>query len=70
MYFDTTFFLAEFCPPEYGQTQINGCRIEGIDVPSEFKDFRGSLLSCFVYQVVGILFKDVIVSILIGSCQR
>jgi len=59
MHFDTAFLLAEFRPPKYGKAQINGCRIESIYVSTKFKDVSGTLMPCFAYEVVGILFKDV-----------
>ena len=33
MQFDSSLCFSKFSPPEYAQTQINGCRIEGIYIP-------------------------------------
>ena len=51
MYFNTSFFLTEFCPPKYNQTQVNDCRIESINITTEIKDtslefFLGLLQPC------------------------
>ena len=70
MHLDTPFLLAEFNLSKNRKTQVNSCRIESINVTAKFENMISTLLSCFANQVVSIFFKDVIVSILICSCQR
>ena len=48
MYFNTSFFLTEFCPPKYNQTQVNDCRIESINITTEIKDTSLEFFLCLL----------------------
>ena len=70
MHLDTPFLLAEFNLSKNRKTQVNSCRVENISVTAKFENMINTLLSCFTNKVVNVFFKDMIVSILICSCQR
>ena len=69
MHLDTPFLLAEFNLSKNRKTQVNSCRIESINITAKFENMISTLLSCLANQVVGMFFKDVIVSILVCSGQ-
>lgn len=56
-------------PTKRLKTQVNSCRIESINITAKFENMISTLLSCLANQVVGMFFKDVIVSILVCSGQ-
>ncbi len=68
--FETTFILAEFSSPKAWRVYVNSCRIERVNVTTKLENMTNVLLPCFTNQVVSIFFKDMIVAILINSCQR
>lgn len=51
-------FFTELCPPKYNQTQVNGCRIESINITAEIKDINFALLLCLFNHVISKGFKD------------
>lgn len=69
MDFYSTLLSSERCPSEDCQTKFDGCRVKGIDVPAKVEDLRNSQSTSLFYHVVGKLFEDVIVSVLVRFCQ-
>ena len=67
--FDTAFRGPELRPFEHAQAQVDGGRVERIDVAFELEDVRTPLSSCFVYHVVSKVLKDTAVPILVGLGQ-
>ena len=62
MKFDTTFGLTELGPPEYTQAEIDGCRIEGVNLAFHFKVIVRKFLSGNVDEVVSKFFEDLVVT--------
>ena len=67
--FDTAFRGPELRPFEHAQAQVDGGRVERIDVAFELEDVRTPLSSCFVYHVVSKVLEDTAVPILVGLGQ-
>lgn len=67
--FDSTFRSSEPCPLEHAEAQVDGGRVESIDIAFEFEDVGDSFPSRLVYHVVGEVLEDAAVSALIGLSQ-
>ena len=65
VYFDTTLMLTKLSPWEQLKTEVNRCRVEGIDVTIKFEDVRRVAFASLLYHVEGEVLKDAIVTILI-----
>lgn len=70
MYFGTALFLTGLCPSAYGKASFDHRSSESADLTVEIGDVGGALPPCAVCQVVGMLFKDMMVPVPMGSCQR
>ena len=69
MHLDTTFLLPELRPAEYCKPEFDGSKIEGIDVPSKVKYLCNSQSASLFYHIIGKLFKDMIVPVLVRFCK-
>ena len=69
MDFYPAFLLPELGPAEDRKAEFDGRRIEGIDRSTKFEYRRIFQISSEFHHVVGILFKDAIVSVLVRFCQ-
>ena len=67
--FYATFLPSELGPPKHLQTQVNGSRVKSIDLPTEFENVGCTFTLSFIHQKVSILFKNMIISLLVGFCQ-
>ena len=69
MNFYTAFLLPEIRPAEYCKAELNCSRIESIDVLSEVEYLCNSQSTSLFYHIVGKLFKDMIVPVLVRFCK-
>ena len=69
MDFYPAFLLPELSPAEDCKAEFDGCRIEGIDRSAKVENRRIFQITSEFYHIVGILFKDAIVSGLVRFCQ-
>ena len=63
---DAAFGGSELCPFENAQTQVNGGRVERIDIAFELEDVCTPLSSGLIYHVVGKVLEDTAVPALVG----
>ncbi len=75
MDFYTAILLPECRPAEDSKAEFNGCRIEGIHVSAEVEYLLNSQSTSLFHHIVGKLFKDVVVSVLVcfrqvAACDR
>ena len=69
MDFYPAFLLAELRPAEDSKAEFDGCGIEGIDCSTEVEYRRIVQITSEFHHVVGILFEDATVPILVRFCQ-
>lgn len=69
MDFYPAFLLPELRPAEDCKAEFDGCRIEGIDRPAEIEYRCISQITSEFHHVVGILFEDAAVPVLVRFCQ-
>ena len=69
MNFYTAFLLPELRPAEHCKTKLNCSRIESIYVPSKVEYLCNSQSTSLFYHIVGKLFKDTIVPVLVRFCK-
>lgn len=62
-------FLPELRPAEDCKAEFNGCRIEGIDRSSEIEYRRIFQITCEFHHIVGILFEDAAIPVLVRFSQ-
>ena len=67
--FYTAFLLSEIRPVEHCKAELNCSRIESIYVPSKVEYLCNSPSTSLFHQVVGKLFKDTIVPVLVRFCK-
>ena len=69
MNFYTAFLLPELRSAEHCKAEFDGSRIECIDVPSKVEYLCNSQSTSLFYHIVGNLFKDMIVPVLVRFCK-
>ena len=69
MDFYPAFLLSEFRPAEDCEAEFDGGRIEGIDRSAEVEYRRIFQIASEFHHVVGILFEDAVVPVLVRFCQ-
>ena len=69
VHFDTAFVLAKLCPPKDTQTEVYGSGVKRINVSTQIKDISCTLASNLIYDIVGKLFKDSTISILVSPSK-
>ena len=67
--FYTAFLLPELRPAEHCKAEFNRSRIESIDVPSKVEYICNSQSTGLFYHIVGKIFKDTIVPVLVRFCK-
>ena len=70
MDFYPAFLLAELCPAEDCKAEFDCCGIECIDCSTEVEYRRIIQITSEFHHVVGILFEDAAVPILVRFCQN
>lgn len=75
MDFYTALIPTERSPGEHCKAKVDGCRVEGIDVPAKVEDLLNFQSTSLFNEMVCILFEDMIVPVLvrfskIASCDR
>lgn len=66
MHLDSSLPFSEQRPFEDAQTQVDGCRVEGIDVAAKLEDLRCSALTGLCYHAAGELLEDAVVATAVG----
>lgn len=67
--FDSTLRGSEPCPLEHAEAQVDGGRVERVNIAFEFEDVCDSLPPRLVYHVAGEVLKDPAVPALVGLGQ-
>ena len=69
MYFYPSLIMPVLGPTKDIQAEFNNRRIKRIDVPIQVEYSRNSQSTSLFHHIMGILFKDMIIPVLVRFCQ-